>query len=182
MKDYAKQLILENPFFEKISRQKEVFWLNDKCLPFDMIDGLCQLVVSDKDIQDAEARLGRFAPFIKACFPETEATDGIIESPLQEIPAMQEALREYGPSKLPGKLLLKMDSHLAVAGSIKARGGIYEVLKHAEELALATGKLRITDDYTILTPRNGRIFSDSTRCRWGPQEIWGFPLASAVLR
>ena len=49
MKDYAKQLILENPFFEKISRQKEVLWLNDKCLPFDMIDGLCQLVVSDKD-------------------------------------------------------------------------------------------------------------------------------------
>lgn len=38
MKDYAKQLILENPFFEKISRQKEVLWLNDKCLPFDMID------------------------------------------------------------------------------------------------------------------------------------------------
>ena len=66
MKDYAKQLILENPFFEKISRQKEVLWLNDKCLPFDMIDGLCQLVVSDKDIQDAEARLSRFAPFIKA--------------------------------------------------------------------------------------------------------------------
>ena len=133
-------------------------WLNDKCLPFDMIDGLCQLVVSDKDIQDAEARLSRFAPFIKACFPETEATDGIIESPLQEIPAMQEALCEYGPSKLPGKLLLKMDSHLAVAGSIKARGGIYEVLKHAEELALATGKLRITDDYTILNAPEWKDF------------------------
>lgn len=123
-----------------------------------MIDGLCQLVVSDKDIQDAEARLSRFAPFIKACFPETEATDGIIESPLQEIPAMQEALREYGPSKLPGKLLLKMDSHLAAAGSIKARGGIYEVLKHAEELALATGKLKITDDYTILTTPEWKDF------------------------
>lgn len=101
-----------------------------------MIDGLCQLVVSDKDIQDAEARLSRFfALFYKSLrFPETEATDGIIESLLQEIPAMQEALHEYGSSKLPGKLLLKMDSHLAVAGSIKARGGIYEVLKHAEEL------------------------------------------------
>ena len=158
MKDYAKQLIKENTIFDTISRQEEVFWLNDKCLPFDMIDGLCQLVVSDKDIQDAEARLSRFAPFIKACFPETEATDGIIESPLQEIPAMQEALREYGAVKLPGKLLLKMDSHLAVAGSIKARGGIYEVLKHAEELALATGKLRITDDYTILNAPEWKDF------------------------
>ena len=98
MKDYAKQLIKENTIFDTISRQEEVFWLNNKCLPFDMIDGLCQLVVSDKDIQDAEARLGRFAPFVKACFPETEATDGFIVSPLLEIPAMQEALREYGAS------------------------------------------------------------------------------------
>ena len=53
MKNYAKQLIQENPFFEKISRQEEALWLNDKYLPFDMIDGLCQLVVSDEDIQDA---------------------------------------------------------------------------------------------------------------------------------
>ena len=76
---------------------------------------------------------------------------------------MQEALCEYGHSKLPGKLLLKMDSHLAVAGSIKARGGIYEVLKHAEELALATGKLKITDDYTILnTPEWKDFFGQYT--------------------
>lgn len=158
MKNYAKQLIQENPFFEKISRQEEALWLNDKYLPFDMIDGLCQLVVSDEDIQDAEARLGRFAPFIKACFPETEATDGVIESPLQKIPGMQKALGEYGNTKLPGQLLLKMDSHLAVAGSIKARGGIYEVLKHAEELALETGRLKITDDYSVLNSQEWKDF------------------------
>ena len=158
MKNSAKQLIQENPFFEKISRQEEALWLNDKYLPFDMIDGLCQLVVSDEDIQDAEARLGRFAPFIKACFPETEATDGVIESPLQKIPGMQKALGEYGNTKLPGQLLLKMDSHLAVAGSIKARGGIYEVLKHAEELALETGRLKITDDYSVLNSQEWKDF------------------------
>ena len=39
MKDYAKQLIKENTIFDTISRQEEVFWLNDKYLPFDMIDG-----------------------------------------------------------------------------------------------------------------------------------------------
>ena len=174
MKDYAKQLVEEYPIFEKISRQEEVLWVNDKYLPFNMIDGLCQLVVSDEDIRDAEERLARFAPFIKACFPETEATDGVIESPLQKIPEMQKALGEYRQSELggklnettgsptnavlPGKLLLKMDSHLAVAGSIKARGGIYEVLKHAEELALKTGRLKITDDYSVLNSREWKEF------------------------
>ena len=84
MKDYAKQLIEENPLFEKLSRQEEILWINDKYLPFDMTDGLSQLVVSEEDMIDAQARLERFAPFIKACFPETEATNGIIESPLQK--------------------------------------------------------------------------------------------------
>ena len=173
MKQYAGQLIEENPLFKKISRKEEVLWLNEKYLPFDMVDGLCQLVVSDKDIADAEERLSRFAPFIRACFPETEAMGGVIESPLQKIPKMQEALGKYGckepcrngkmvgptrNAELPGQLLLKMDSHLAVAGSIKARGGIYEVLKHAEELALATGRLKVTDDYTVLNTREWKDF------------------------
>lgn len=174
MKDYAKQLIEENPLFEKLSRQEEILWINDKYLPFDMTDGLSQLVVSEEDMIDAQARLERFAPFIKACFPETEATNGIIESPLQKIPKMQKALGEYGQKELcrnlnemfeepentvlPGQLLLKMDSHLAVAGSIKARGGIYEVLKHTEELALETGKLSLTDDYSVLNSQEWKDF------------------------
>ncbi len=174
MKDYAKQLIEENPLFEKLSRQEEILWINDKYLPFDMTDGLSQLVVSEEDMIDAQARLERFAPFIKACFPETEATNGIIESPLQKIPKMQKALGEYGQKELcrnlnemseepentvlPGQLLLKMNSHLAVAGSIKARGGIYEVLKHAEELAQETGKLNLTDDYSVLNSQEWKDF------------------------
>ena len=64
---------------------KETAWINPYFLPFDMVDGVSQLTVSDGDIADAEARLRRFAPFIRKKFPETLETDGLIESPLAEI-------------------------------------------------------------------------------------------------
>ena len=121
---------------------KELCWINPYQLPFAMTDGLYQLIVSDQDIADAEARLARFAPFIQKAFPETAQTQGLIESPLRPIPRMQAALQN-----IPGRLYLKMDSHLAIAGSVKARGGIYEVLKHAEDLCLAEGKITLTDNY-----------------------------------
>lgn len=60
---------------------------------------------------------------------------------------MQKALEEACHCQIPGRLLLKKDSHLAIAGSIKARGGIYEVLKHAEDLALEKHKITTTDSY-----------------------------------
>ena len=158
IKEYAAKLIEQDATLKEIAEQKETLWVNPKFLPFEMTDAVCQLVVSDADIADAEARLERFAPFIRKCFPETECTNGIIESPLKPIPEMQKGLIEATGSPISGNLFLKMDSHLAVAGSVKARGGIYEVLKHAEDLAIAAGKLKETDNYEKLCSDEMRAF------------------------
>ena len=114
--------------------------------------------LSMKDVDDAEARLERFAPFIMKCFPETKARNGIIESVLTPIPKMQKKINEKYYSDLKGKLLLKQDSHLAIAGSVKARGGIYEVLKHTEDLALEKGILKPGDSYEKLADPEAREF------------------------
>ncbi len=154
----VQKYLEENPVIKKIAAKEETAWINPYLLASDMTDAMCQLVVSDADIEDAGERLKRFASFIRTAFPETEETGGLIESPLAEIPAMQKKLEETYGCRIPGRLLLKMDSHLAIAGSIKARGGIYEVLKHAEDLALAAGKLHVEDDYTKLAEPDMRAF------------------------
>lgn len=122
---------------------KETFWVNPGLRPAAAALGQCPL--KRADVEDAAARLERFAPYIAAVFPETAAAGGIVESPLTAIPRMQAALGDF-----PGKLLLKQDSHLPISGSIKARGGIYEILHLAEDIAVREGMLKLTDDYAVL--------------------------------
>ena len=70
---------------------------------------------------------------------------------------MKDLLNEKYDSNLEGNLLLKQDSHLAIAGSIKARGGIYEILKHTEELAIEHGILSLEDNYEKLASEECRV-------------------------
>ena len=140
----------------KVAAGEPCAWANPFWLPFEATRGVCELVVSDEDIADAAARLQRFAPFFERVFPETRATAGLIESPLRPVPAMQRALGQAGGHEICGRLFLKMDSHLAVAGSVKARGGIYEVLKFAEGIALDAGLITADGDYARLADPDAR--------------------------
>ncbi len=133
---------------EKIKSQAELFWENPEARPFLQ----AEQTVDPALIEDAARRLERFAPFLAKAFPETAAQQGIIESALREIPEMGQSL------SCPGKLMLKMDSHLPISGSVKARGGIYEVLRHAEDLAVQAGKLQMEDDYAVLAEPEFRAF------------------------
>lgn len=139
-------------FVDEISNAREIFWHND-CAVHTRGKCIQSCVYSDnfstKDIDEAELRLIRFAPYIERVFPETKAQKGIIESPLVEIPKMKDYIESKG-DKIYGDLFLKCDSHLPISGSVKARGGIYEVLKYAEKLAMAEGILSYDDDYSIL--------------------------------
>ncbi|GEN50271.1 D-serine ammonia-lyase [Alkalibacterium pelagium] len=143
-----EQLITSNPLLTDIRNSEEIFWNNSMYLPVE--EATKQTKYSMADIEDAEARLQRFAAFIRVAFPETEATDGIIESPVSEISDMKNYLNDTLATTLDGKLLLKRDDLLPISGTIKARGAIYEVLKHAENLALQKGMLESTEeDYAV---------------------------------
>lgn len=133
------------PVVGKLREKAEISWINPQLTG--SREALEKLELTMADVEDAEARLNRFAPFIRKAFPDTVETGGIIESPLRRIPAMKEVLNHVWKADLQGELLLKMDSDLAVAGSVKARGGIYEILKYAEQLALEHGWIKEQDNY-----------------------------------
>lgn len=147
-------LIAKYPLVDDIKALKETTWFNPGIAPY--AEAVADVGLTAADIKDASDRLKRFAPYICKAFPQTEATHGIIESELVRIPHMQKALSERYHTEIPGSLWLKKDSHLPISGSIKARGGIYEVLTHAEKLAVEAGKLSYGDDYS-------KLFSDEFR-------------------
>lgn len=141
---------------DKIAKAEPVTWINPKLAAWN--DAKEQLEISEADIAEAENRLERFAPFIMKCFPETIPQNGMIESALVPVEKMKKCLEETYDINIPGTLLVKQDSHLAVAGSVKARGGIYEVLKHTEDLALAAGLITEDSDYSCLATEECRKF------------------------
>lgn len=138
------ELIERTPLLKKVQHGEEVFWKNTMTLPTE--EATAQTKFSIADILDAEARLQRFAAFIRLVYPETEKLKGIIESPLSEITEMKKYMDEALNLELDGNLWLKRDDLLPISGTIKARGAIYEVLKHAEELAVRHGLLKDTDE------------------------------------
>ena len=104
---------------KEVAKGKEVVWINENLEKTE--DAMAKINITMADIDDAEARLARFAPFLMKKFPETIPTNGLIESPLTYIPNMQKKLEEHYDTKIPGKMFLKQDSHLAISGSVKAR-------------------------------------------------------------
>ncbi|HAS3566466.1 TPA: D-serine ammonia-lyase [Vibrio cholerae] len=151
-----EQLTEQYPLVKELIELKEVSWFNPSITRLE--EGLSYVGLGSEDIQDASQRLKRFAPYLAKAFPETAKTNGIIESEVVPISEIQSVLEREYDTQIQGRLFLKKDSHLPISGSIKARGGIYEVLTHAEKLAIEAGLLTESDDYSKLLNEEFRDF------------------------
>lgn len=146
------------PLLQDIISLKPVIWQNPKLT--EMAE-LPELPVSLEDMEQAESLWQRFAPYLAKEFSDAEPSDGIIESPVRKIPEMQKALNAHYHSAVQGALFLKCDNELPIAGSVKARGGVYEVLYHAEQLAMEEGLLKEEDNYELFSkPAFKQFFSN----------------------
>ena len=147
-----KEWIIQYPILKDLMDYREVSWENGKISGAK--DAVSKLDISIRDMKEAEERLRRFAPLIARLFPEAPQCEGfekgIIESELIAVEKMKEALCKHYGRGFEGVLFQKCDSELPIAGSIKARGGIYEVLYHAEKLAVDKGLLSYEEDYCKL--------------------------------
>lgn len=129
-----------NHLIENIKNLQETVWINPNLThvtPMTQMGGYKYL-----NIKAAQNRLIRFMPYIESAFPETAAQHGIIESSLIHSSALC--------SKICPNVFIKDDAHLPIAGSVKARGGIHEVLAHAEYLLQREHLLMPGDDYSEL--------------------------------
>lgn len=155
------QWIQEFPDLEKMIRGEEFVWRNERPLFSEAIQ-TCPLTMND--VMDASSRLARFANYFKVAYPETQKTDGIIESEICELVQIKHVISSFsGMDFTADRWLMKLDSQLPISGSIKARGGIYEVLATAEKIAIDEGFLHEGDDYSVFaTEKFKNLFSQYT--------------------
>ena len=113
---------------------KPTLWENEQQRPLS-----AELPVQPRDVEDAEARWARMRPLLTHLFPECLTppwgAPGTISSPLTAAPALGLELGLTPSSEGGCRCYLKEDSKLAVCGSVKARGGLFEVLTVAESVA-----------------------------------------------
>ena len=160
--DNMTALEVRNALLNDMQNGINAAWRNPAKIPY--AEAIGHAPLGRVDVFDARLRVKHFAPLMMKLFPKTAANNGIIESDLVKIDNMKQFLNDKKNCNILGDLFIKMDGELAVAGSVKARGGIYEVLCFAEKIALEKGILDDDeDDHTKLaTPSAKEIFSQYT--------------------
>jgi len=148
---FRRDVNILDKLLEDLKTKKECIWINDKLIsvmPNSEMGGYKYLW-----IQAAQNRLIRFMPFIESAFPQTADRKGIIESRIIDVSDCFDDIFDC-----EGRIIIKDDAHLPIAGSVKARGGIHEVLAHAERLLQKEHLLMPGDDYSEIDSDEYRDF------------------------
>ena len=154
MKNELKhELFHQFPILKELANKHTVLWENTNWQKETTTN-----LFSMQEVDEAEETLTRFSSYLKVAFPELLESQGFIESTIQDIPLIKKALERKFDVSIPGQFILKCDHALPISGSIKARGGIFEVLRHAERLAIASGKLKKEDNYVVLGTKDFQEF------------------------
>lgn len=165
---------MDENLLTSLKNKEESLWINDKILSFK--DFKKEDPISGEDFILAKETMDRFIPYIKKVFPQVQ--DGIIESPITRLDNISKGLEDFFGKSIKGNIFLKRDDLLPIAGSIKARGGIYEVLKHAEDLATSKGLLDKTMDYSILASQDFKDFFSNYTIQVGSTGNLGLSIGS----
>ncbi|MCB8823201.1 D-serine ammonia-lyase [Microvirga rosea] len=143
---------------DQVRAGEPTVWFNPFRLPTSQAFEAVELQVVE--VEAAADRWRRFAPLLACLFPDVRETEGRIDSPL--LPLSNE-LSERVTGDLSDTVLVKADHALPLTGTIKARGGVYEVLVYAEELALREGLIGQGIGYDALSSEEAKsLFSQHT--------------------
>jgi len=114
------------------------------------------------DLDRAHARWERLRPTLSALFPLEVGEQGVIASPLRQT---SDGFRDILGLPPSCTLLVKEDSKLAVCGSVKARGGLYETFAFAESVSANGAETTLLDairagrmhDYNVVVGSTGNL-------------------------
>lgn len=151
--------VLKFPDLQPVIEKKPTFWINPKV---QSMDGNISLPLSLEDMEEGRAFMEKYAPFIAKLFPATEPTGGHIFSPLVAIENFKADRNKKADPAIEGQFLLKCDHALPVVGSIKARGGFYEVLRFAHKLAVQAGMIHASAAVDFTSPECKALYGQYT--------------------
>ncbi|TGQ04988.1 D-serine ammonia-lyase [Mesorhizobium sp. M2E.F.Ca.ET.166.01.1.1] len=102
-------------------------WQNGRWRPF--VEAVTHASITATDLEAAAASWKSYRAVLAALFPGEVPESGVVDSELADI------------SSIAGRknTFLKADHDLAIGSSIKARGGVFEVLQHADDRAAIDG-------------------------------------------
>ncbi|WP_335944835.1 D-serine ammonia-lyase [Pseudomonas sp. G166] len=148
-----------DPARDDVLAGRPALWLNPALKANGIADPA--LPIRASQVKDAEQNWKLLAPLLQTCFPELTESKGLIQSKLIEATSLRKAVgyeaAEYG------RVFVKADGDLPVAGSIKARGGVYEVFMYAKQMAEKRGVLTPGGDITVLASTQARaLFAQHT--------------------